>query len=395
VKPSTTVVITVEGLSTSALSCYGSSWNETPHFDAFTAAGCVWDNVIATSTDPFAVLASWVENGTESWVAEARRQGSLELFTDDARFVRLQCLSVFDRVELVEEKTFRTRQRPRDHVDQTRAGRLFAAALDRMDQDDRPRVLWIHSSSLTKCWDAPRYLALVDPDEEEDTEPSEDVELIQMTSDEGERQPPPPSVFDSLEPPGFLLPPDCHPDLAMSWMRTYGCQVRLLDLLVGLVRNFEQLAGADMMIAGTSGFPLGENGWIGVNSPTIRSSLLRLPLLISQPNSLRVPQLTSSDEVQILLRKLIKKSSPLVSREQWALRQSEIEPRIETANVHNARLTTTPRWFFVEESTRDRFLYLKPDDTGDVNDISRLRDDVVELLSGQAHEADSIDKASR
>lgn len=382
--PTPTVVFTVEGLSTSALSCYGSSWNETPQLDALAAGGCVWDHVVATSTDPIAVLASWIGRASAAWWADVRNQGSIELFTDDARLTQLDWLSGFDRVEFVSEKLHgvrtRVRTRPRDRVEQTRAGRLVAAALDRMTQNDRPRLLWIHCSSLVQCWDAPRSLALIDEVVDDDDEPSDDVELIQWEADDTASPPAPPSVFDAVEPADFQLPADSHPDLVMSWMRTYGCQVRLLDLLVGLLREDEPLQGADLMVAGTSGFALGENGWVGAHSPRIRSSLVRLPLLMSQPVSLRVPQLTSSDEVPTLLAALAQKS-PVVTETQWAVRQSETEPQIETATSDGARLLTTPAWFFVEEAGGEQFLYLKPDDLGDVNDVSRLRDDVVATLS--------------
>ncbi len=385
-KSSTTVVITVEGLSAAALSCYGSSWNETPQLDAIAADGCVWSHVVAASTDPLSVFASWVGTGTAPWWAAVRGEGSVELFTDDARLTKLDFLSGFDRVELVAEKTIRVRTRPRDHVDQTRAGRLFAAALDRMDQSDRPRLIWIHCSSLVKCWDAPRYLALVDDTPDEDTEPNDDVELIELESEEQPSPLAPASVFDSIEPPDFQLEPDCHPDLAMSWMRTYGCQVRLLDLLIGLVRGYEPLAGADLMVAGTSGFALGENGWVGANCPRVRSSLIRTPLLMSRPKSLRVPQLISSDEVPALMAKLADNTSPVVTSAQWAHRQTELEPCISTVSRDGAIFITTPSWFFVEETTGEQFLYLKPDDIGDVNDISRLRGDVVQTLRAQASE---------
>ncbi len=374
------VIITAEGLATAALSCYGSSWNPTPEFDEIASRGCVWDRLIAASTDPLDVLGVWMDASGGSWRSPNHSRGTIELFTDDARVAQHPSAVRMDYVDLIGERAFRTRTRPYERVEQTRMGRLFASAMDRMTQPNPPGVLWIHTSSLVSTWDAPRYLAVVDDEVWEDDAPSEEVELIVHPSDDELAPEKPAAFFDTITPASLQLKVDSHPDLAMSWMRTYGCQVRLLDLLIGVVRDFEPCNHAKLVIAGTSGFALGENGWIGSGAGPIRSSRLRLPLVMSKPRSLRVPHLISSDAVPSLLGRLSGESEPVVSESEWVQAQSELEPRIRIRGDEQTCLLATPGWFLVEEPTSEPQLFLKPDDAADVNNVARLREDIVQQL---------------
>jgi hypothetical protein len=43
----------------------------------------------------------------------------------------------------------------------------------------------------------------------------------------------------------------------------------------------------------------------------------------------------------------------------------------------------TADWFFVDQGSEEYRLYLKPDDINDFNDVSRLRNDVVEKFKAQ------------
>ncbi len=378
-KPKLTVVITAEGLAAAALSCYGCSWNPTPELDEIASRGCVWDRFMAASTNPHDVLANWIGSRDDDWRKAVGIRGGVELFTDDPRVAEQGFAAHLDHVELLGERAFRVRTRPYERIEQTRMGQLIAAAIARVDQSDPPRVLWIHTSSLVSTWDAPRFLAVVDEAEEDDDAPSEDVDLIESAEDLEPRPEKPAAVFNMTTPASLRLADDAHPDLAMSWMRTYGCQVRLFDRLVGLVRDFEPLAGATFVVAGTHGFALGENGWIGTNAGPIRSSQLRLPLIITKPASLRIPHLVSSEELPGYLARLVR-GEPVVRVDEWVQSQSEFEPRIATSDENGGRLTHTPRWFLVEESDAPPQLFLKPDDLCDVNDVARLRDDIVEHL---------------
>ena len=93
------------------------------------------------------------------------------------------------------------------------------------------------------------------------------------------------------------------------------------------------------------------------------------------------------------MAKLAESTSPVVTPEQWARRQTELKPCISTASRDGAQLITTPGWFFVEETTGEQFLYLKPDDIGDVNNIAKLRGDVVQLIRAQASDSAASSQA--
>ena len=61
------LVISIEGLATAAIGCYGSSWNQTPAMDQIAASGCVFDRWISTQDrqpglpDCLAKVDQWLE----------------------------------------------------------------------------------------------------------------------------------------------------------------------------------------------------------------------------------------------------------------------------------------------------------------------------------------------
>ncbi len=385
----TTVVISVDGLTTAALSCYGSSWNETPALDSLAARGCVWDRLIATSTSPLDVLSSWMQHGDgDDWITSFRELGKLLMLTDDPRVADLQWVSRLDGVQCVDD--LRKLRRPRDTIDQTRLGRLVAAAVNCLSETQLPSLLWLHTSSLTTVWDAPRFLALVDDWADGDTGPSDEVELLSENVNVPEKAEPIEAYFSDVIPPTLKLPDDRHPDLVTSWMRTYGCQVRLLDTLVGMLQKFEPLAEATFVVVGTSGFALGENGWMGASAGPVRSPRIRLPLIVGNQSPLRVGQLTSSSHLNQVLSRLGRQQLPLVTAAEWIREQSEFEPQVVTTCDDAKTVLTTPRWFFVHEVNDDRSLFLKPDDVDDANNVVRLRDDVCEFLENATDRSNTL-----
>jgi len=307
-------------------------------------------------------------------------------------------------------------------------------------------VLWLHSDLLARHWDAPRWLFPVDqtdeavetsgdPYEDEDEYEGEEIEEFEVEFEDTEFvdeslereisfepasenfRPPsyafdllpdpsfdptldqesdpaagPPELVDSVTPPGYRIAPDDHPDWVMTWMQTYGCQVRLIDQLIAMVaqaiKQLDQSIG--LAVVGTSGFSFGQNGWIGHRDGPLHSPQIHVPAIVYDPSGpmLRWPRLVSLSEV---VRWVVPgRAAP--SPEFWAglsgvdLRSDsespeETAPEVRTRSDRATSAITTDQWFFVQDEAAVR-LYLKPDDRDDANDIAdRCRDVVEEFLA--------------
>ena len=368
------IVLTFEGLVTSALGCYGSSWNSTPAVDRLASLGCVWDRWIAPSDDPREVFKRWMqtETGGEDWLHPWRHRGRTDLITDDPSLIELGFANGFDDSCLIQQLD-PLADRPAEEIEATQLGQMVATAIDRSSRSPPWSLLWLHSRFLTQRWDAPR---LMDDLGEESVVPNEDVELLQFEpTDELVSIPP---VFEQVTPPQLRIEETSHPDLITSWMTTYGCQIQLIDDLIGVM--LQAMDGQDtvVVLASTSGFSLGQNGWIGHRAGPLRSCHARLPLIISCDGPLRSMRLSSTDCLPELIRQLADPSRPLIDPDQWIQTDAEFEPRIVTQG-DGRYAVTTPNWFLVCADQQQE-LFLKPDDVEDANNVSRLRTEVVNRI---------------
>ena len=398
------LVVSLDGLATSALSCYGSSWNATEAIDQVASRGAIWDRVIATSDRPIDVLSEWLTPPvSHRWQDRYRDLGSVELFTDEAGVLDRGLGEAMDAATLIEPQDLspsaadatggedRTSVSPLErsavaeagHLEETRFGRLVAAALERSRQAEPWGVLWLHSGFLTRVWDAPRSLFPTEDLEEEwefdvgEDEPGEAGAIGDDTST-GSSLEEVPAIFERPEPPCFQLDEDAHPDLAMSWMRTYGCQVRLVDLLLRLLTTALGSIDPTVMVLGTSGMALGQNRWIGHRCGPVRSPQIRLPVILGSGPPIRSGRLTPSSDVAKLLARLASPDALLISPAEWTGTDGEFDGAVNTRSDRARRVINTGKWFCVTEDQDDASLFLKPDDIDDVNDVSGLREDVLD-----------------
>ena len=404
VPPRPLLILTLDGLATAALSCYGSSWNQTPAIDAIAASGAVWDRWTASSDDPHAVMQNWDQQGIEDdqgtggWADVWRASGLVELITDVPELLSGQPNPSFDREETIDPTPIESE--PATEIVDTQFGRLIAAAMDRDDEAEPWSLMWLHSDFLTRCWDAPRDLFPID-EIELTREPHSDAESLELEIenpkrfdkgrfdkgrfdegqfdkgrfDEGQFDELPP-IFPTVIPPNLQVDDSSHPDLVVAWMRTYGCQVRLVDFLVEVLLESISVDDPQIIVASTSGFRLGQGGWIGHRVGPLRSPDIRLPLIVSDQGPIRVPQLSSTDQLSNVLLALSQQDK-IVSPEDWCQSTST---HVETSSPRAKRAITAPGWFCVEDLDESEHLFLKPDDVEDFNDVGRVRKDVVEEL---------------
>ena len=369
--PQSLTLVTLDGLSTAGLGCY-SSWNATPNLDGIAAGGCVWDRWTTPTDDPHHQFQNWAAQA--QLFQTARQFGRIELITDDSRLLKQPIENAFDQICLI-DPILPDDDQPADDIGATQFGQLVAAAVERSQQTDPISLLWIHSQFLTRCWDAPRSLLDLDMLDDDSQEPADEHEEFFAVDEETEEKIPP--FFSDTKPPEFELNDSVHPDILTSWMTTYGCQIRLVDELLGILMQSVSLPNNRLLLTSTSGFSLGQNGWIGHRCGPLRSCHTKLPLLVGGYGPRRSAEVVSAESLSKIVNDLFSDQSPIPD-DSWASSQQELVPCIATEG-ETGKAITCPSWFLVQENGNEK-LFLKPDDMDDVNDISRLRLDVVDQL---------------
>lgn len=366
--------------------------------DSMAARGCVWDRMIARSDQPINLLAQWWDKDSD-WSRAARDAAPLVLMTDDATLMDHSCVGLFDQATLIDSEdgaddTAETpgSEEPKDEIESTRFGRLVASAIERSLAGSESvenvdgGVLWLHSDFLSRCWDAPRYLIGESDDEEDDwTEPEDEASLIiedeasQVAS--GDRLP---SVFATTNVPDVRTGDQDDPDLVMTWMRTYACQIRLVDQLLEVMRQAFASESLTMILTSVGGFSFGQNGYIARRRGPLRSCHIQLPLIASSQGPVRqgpVRQglVTGTECLSEVLGRIMV-GEPVLPVESWNQTNDEFHPLVVTRCSGGTPAKTSPNWFLTRDGEDDLRLFLKPDDIDDVNDVARLRRDVVDEL---------------
>lgn len=358
-----TIVITVEGLATSALGCYGCSWNSTPAIDSLAAGGTVWDRWITPIDQPAGLINQWLRGLSPK--QETRGQS---LFMTDSASLN------FEAAELAFDSVTRLQIEPVDqpaiNVSETSPANAFSQFCTQVSS--QTTLAWLHLDSLHRQWDAP---VETDLETDESSEPVEDPDLEPVDAAEPFQLPMNTAV------PSLQRTEQDDPDFVFAWMQRYGAQVRLLDGLIDGLLEALHRRSPTIVLAGTSGFSLGQNDWIGHRVGPLRSNEIRLPLVITGSTMLRVPGLASAETFPDLLGKSLE-GLVLSSPTDWCQRDEEFEPSIVTQSNRCHKAVTTGHWFYAQDQPHgDECLYLKPDDVEDMNNIARLRHDVIDRLS--------------
>ena len=306
--------------------------------------------------------------------------------TDSKELARSEMGSVFHEITLTQDES--GSDQPQTEMESTRFGQIVAAATEILSDHSRPcEVLWLHSDFLKCCWDAPRDLVSVEWSDDELLEPLDDAARVALeTMPAEQRLAELPNTFETTDVPKIELGKSDHPDLIITWMRTYACQVRLIDeLLAVLIDSVCAALGCDsdalsIVVASTGGFSLGQNGFIGRRQGPLRSCHVHLPLVVSGGAPLRFPMVTSSAALPEILHRQ-HSGETLVDSDSWSTPFDEFDPTVTTQCQDGTIAKTCHRWFMVDDQAAMPQLFLKPDDLNDTNDVARLRPSVVGNLT--------------
>ncbi|MEM6364708.1 MAG: hypothetical protein AAF745_09795, partial [Planctomycetota bacterium] len=320
----------------------------------------------------------------EQWLSSDPLAGKdTSLVTDDADLASSPISDHFDEITLIDEPVAITAA----SIEETRWAALMAVAMTALE---RKRVVWVHSRFLITAWDAPRDLF-------------KDTHFHDVDEDDDDALP---ARFNDVIPPKITLDGSEHPDLLAAWMRTYGCQIQLIDTMLEVILQTIDPT-LPIVLAGTSGYCLGQRNRIdhryrldANGSFCGASALYRVPMLTNLHTGLRVPELTALDQLAELIRAGINTTLPSseLSPTSWATSQAETpgqesggqesggkesssEHSLIIRDENNTIAIQTETWFL---DVVTRSLFLRPDDVHDINDVCDLRGDVVESLLQRA-----------
>lgn len=371
------IVLIVDRLGADWLGPYGSTWFETPHWNAWAAQSALAEWMIASGPR--------LEDAYEGWWGGARRGRSLQspslpqrvaasgqraiLLTDEAAVANLPHVAAFSEAQLLKLPESKGLA---EAPESTQLLAFFQAAADLIAQGPDAGLIWLHTRGLGGAWDAP-------------------YALRQQWADEDD--PPPP---DTVAPPQRHLPADYDPDELLGYLLAYGGQMAVLDQGLGLLQESIHQAGygaeALCLITSPRGYPLGEHGCVGPCHDLLYEELLHVPLFVRFPQQTHAltrlqTLLQPADVYALLVRQggwLLPEEGRLPCPILEELEQVEVRPAAACAHGPQQRAIRTPAWFLreVREEAGPRHeLFVKPDDRWEINEVaSRCREVVAELV---------------
>jgi hypothetical protein len=370
------IVLIVDRLGADWLGPYGSTWFETPHWNALAAQSALAEWMIASGPKLEDAYEGWW-GGARTWQRSqraslperivARGQRAI-LLTDDSAVADLPQVAAFTEAQLLKlpEPTALA-----EASESTQLLTFFQAAADLIGEGPDAGLIWLHTRGLAGAWDAP-------------------YALRQQWADEDDPLPP-----DTVAPPERHLPADYDPDELLGYLLAYGGQLALLDQGLGLLLEAVDQAGyasqALCIVTSPRGYPLGEHGCVGLCHVSLYEELLHVPFFVRFPGRTHaLTRLNTLLQPADLWSLLVCHGGWMISDETPPpclildeLERVEGRPVAACARGPGQRAIRTPAWFLREVQQEEgprRELFVKPDDRWEVNEVSSRCHEVVEEL---------------
>ena len=417
-KPRYAVIVTVEGLGTNLVGCYGGAIAPTKNLDSFACRSIVFDQFWADTYRPIDILESmWT--GVHFAIRSANPGAKEPRF--DCESILERAMLITDSVDLVDESTrddfgsvlliesptddssdglegddfdsidlekIDSEDEDEDSGDaQPQITRLFQAALGKwVTQLDEFPILWIHSRGLNGTWDAP-------------------YEYRCVMCDEGDPEPP----FDMV-PAQLKITEDTDPDEVFGLACSMGAQSMVLDDAWAMIEEvLEEIGVASdclQILAGVQGYPIGEHGFVGQIAEGLYAETLHLPLIVRPGNQLdvgvRVPFMVQPNSILKTIenwlehdtnttcmvddgvRTDLERETSTLPAENWPMK-NQLAYSVYQSQVHVAVPAWSCRW---STKTRDESdavqrveLFATPDDRWQQNEVSQRAHAIVDELT--------------
>lgn len=356
-KPRSAVVITIAGLPARWLAPWGCGSAQTPVINRLATRAVLFDQA-------FTLYGSAVEQ-FRSWQAERNWTNlrSSILLTDCGEAARTGEPCFADVIELQPTPP----ASPADSETATHLAGFFAGAAELLQTvPTQGSLVWIHSAGLELPWDAPAEWRL---------------------AAKGEDDPDPPAA---LGPPRLEWDAATEPDrdLITGWQQALSAQVRALDFalqpLVDALLDEPEDETPLVMLAGASGWGMGEHGQVGSSRPSrFHDEFLHVPLLACFPDAdlelVRSLELTDADRAAAIVTAWLEGEPPPGPSCFPALPNHQ--RRLIWRQAGSARMIRTGAWKLIEGHEKAE-LYLKPDDRWEQNNVADRCPEIVDELRG-------------
>lgn len=382
------ICLVIDRLHAGYLGCYGNAWIATPAFNQLAAESFVFDQALADSLSLEQLYRGYWWGAHALEPPPSAGQSSLlrrladagvhtALVTDEPRLANSPLAGEVQELVQVAQPAIAGNA---ESIDETRLAGLFAEVIQWLAAAQPPFCLWVHVGSLGSAWDAPLELRnqYADPDE-----------------------PLPPTLFD---PPRLLLDAEYDPDELLGYSLAYAGQVSALDdCLAGLLDWAAERTWWEstlLTLSGNRGMALGEHRRVGCWDEALCGELVHVPWFARFPDgtgrAARSQALVQPGDLAMTLAgwwqlpeagfggPLARSLLPLARDEAAAVRD-----RICIASESGQRAIRTPAWFLRwagpasvpgDDPAVSQWLYSKPDDRFEMNDVADRCQDIIEAL---------------
>jgi arylsulfatase A-like enzyme len=372
------LVLVIDRLGSGYLGPYGNTWIETPAWNQLAACSLLAETALGDAADLATLYHSYWQGRHAFSARHAQDVPALAGYLADQH---VESWLVTDEPTVAQHAAahgFRERvilpvgeESEAERVEQTQLARLFATAIDVLEQARPPFLIWVHAQAMQGPWDAP-YDLRCQFAEEEDPDPPR-----------------------SAVPPDCFLTADYDPDELLGYQHAYAGQVSLLDTCLSILLDalWSGSAGESTALLATAarGYPLGEHRYVGRAERPLHAELLQVPWLLHCPRgegaAWRSHQLVQPPDVYPTLLEwfdVALPDPPLWGRGALpgTLENERRAAREQAASLEgNERAMRVPAWFLRQDATGQPLLYAKPDDRWELNEISDRCQEVAAQLS--------------
>ena len=272
------ICLVIDRLHIGYLGAYGNTWINTPNFDQLAAESVLFDRMLI-DTPRIDLLYRSLWTGMHA-VCSAQRAAARQplpaifskagwqttLLTDDREIAGHPLADGFQQrvVTSVASKSGSGNQNTAASLEDTDAALFFAAANQCIEAAQSPFLLWLHTHTLGRIWDAP-------------------LEFRQHYIDEDD-----PPAGDCVEVPNRMLPEQFDLDERVAIAHAYAGQVSAVDQLLGTLLESIDARGKSeatlVTLLSPRGFPLGEHHRVGSCDDALYAELTHVPWLLRLPN---------------------------------------------------------------------------------------------------------------
>ncbi len=399
------ICLVVDRLHAGFLGAYGNTWIHTPAIDRLAAESFVFDRAMIDTPDlalqyrslwngKHVLCPSRSDTPRKSFIAQlVDANWPTTLLTDAPNLAAVPDAAKFDECSVINSaKADLTspRDAPAEAIDETDAGRFFAAAIDWISSARDHFFLWLHTGTLGRLWDAP-------------------LEYRRQYADEDD-----PSPSQSTSVPNRTLPEHYDPDELLNFNHAYAGQITLIDELIAAFLQSAAERGWDentlIVFYAPRGFPMGEHRRVGPCDEPLYAELIHVPLMLRFPAAMDLMSRSQSivmpaDVPSTILDACgfpVSGPSAGCGRSLMPLMRGEATQALDRAvciGPQNQHAVATPAWSLrasekvgahpdegnasTSEANCRLELFAKPDDWHEINDVSDRCPEIAEKMQAE------------